>query len=386
MGLKHGRKAQPTNRITLASSPLSRTGTTRRVGVAKLQRGEGRGRRPTTQGREQGLPPATAPHRPLRLFRVSNLSWNLLNLGHSLGVCSLVRNTRQMDDGSGHKGEGDDHVLVLQKQEWIKTQDMLKRKLVLEDDFDWSLPSAGSCSDDAHARGKLKYIAGVDISFLKEDPSMACAAVVVLDAITLEVVHEEFDVVQLQVPYIPGFLAFREAPILLGLLEKLKRNAPHFYPQLLMVDGNGLLHPRGFGLACHIGVLADIPTIGIGKNVDFLVFLSSHRTKSQFFSLPQLHHVDGLNQSEVRRQLEAEENCNKELISLTGQSGTTWGAAMRSCPGSSKPIYVSVGHRISLDSATAMVKFCCKYRVPEPTRQADIRSKVFLQKYQIPQQ
>ncbi|KAL6874026.1 hypothetical protein ACP4OV_014108 [Aristida adscensionis] len=269
-----------------------------------------------------------------------------------------------MDDAPGYK-EGDDHDLVYQKQEWIKTQDMLKTKLILKDDFDWSVPSMGSDSECSHSRGKLKYIGGTDISFLKEDPSTACAAVVVLDADTLEVVHEEFDVVRLQVPYIPGFLAFREAPILMGLLEKMKTNAHHFYPQLLMVDGNGLLHPRGFGLACHLGVLANLPAIGIGKN---------------------LHHVDGLNQSEVKRQLEEDENCDKELISLTGQSGTQWGMAMRSSPGSSKPIYISVGHRISLDSATAIVKLCCKYRVPEPTRQADIRSKLFLQKLQKTQQ
>ncbi|CAN6220492.1 unnamed protein product [Urochloa humidicola] len=268
-----------------------------------------------------------------------------------------------MDDGQGYK-EGSDHDLVLQKQEWIKTQDMLKTKLIVEDDFVWSLPLVGSSSGEG-ARGKLKYIGGTDISFLKEDPSTACAALVVLDADTLEVVHEEFDVVRLQVPYIPGFLAFREAPILLRLLDKMKNNAHHFYPQLLMVDGNGLLHPRGFGLACHLGVLADLPTIGVGKN---------------------LHHVDGLNQSEVRRQLEGDENCNKEFISLIGQSGITWGVAMRSCPGSSKPVYISVGHRISLDSAMAIVKVCCKYRVPEPTRQADIRSKVFLQKLQRPEQ
>ncbi|CAN6193747.1 unnamed protein product [Urochloa humidicola] len=270
----------------------------------------------------------------------------------------------EMGDDQGHQEEGNGHDLVLQKQEWIKTQDMLKTKLILEDDFVWSLPSVGSSSGE-DARGKLKYIGGTDISFLKEDPSTACAAVVVLDADTLEVVHEEFDVVRLQVPYIPGFLAFREAPILLRLLDKVKNNAHHFYPQLLMVDGNGLLHPRGFGLACHLGVLADLPTIGVGKN---------------------LHHVDGLNQSEVRRQLEGDANCNKELISLTGQSGTTWGVAMRSGPGSSKPVYISVGHRISLDSAMAIVKVCCKYRVPEPTRQADIRSKVFLQKLQRPEQ
>lgn len=257
--------------------------------------------------------------------------------------------------------EGDGSDTALQKQEWARTQDVLKSRLILQDDFGWSLPSMSSDSDQSDPTGgKLKYIGGVDISFLKEDPSTACAALVVLDAQTLEIVHEEFDVVRMQVPYIPGFLAFREAPILLGLLEKMKTNAQHLYPQLLMVDGNGLLHPRGFGLACHLGVLADLPTIGVGKN---------------------LHHVDGLNQSEVRRQLEAKENCNKEYILLTGQSGATWGAAMRSCPGSSKPIYISVGNRISLDSAIGVVKYCCKYRVPEPTRQADIRSKVYLQQH-----
>nr|TKW21944.1 hypothetical protein SEVIR_4G155000v2 [Setaria viridis] len=283
---------------------------------------------------------------------------------HRTRIFSLLRSKTGMGDEQGHQEEGDDYDLVLQKQEWIKTQDMLKSKIILEDDFVWSLPSVGSSSGE-DARGKLKYIGGTDISFLKEDPSTACAAVVILDAVTLEVVHEEFVVVQLQVPYIPGFLAFREAPILLGLLEKVKNNAHDFYPQVLMVDGNGLLHPRGFGLACHLGVLADLPTIGVGKN---------------------LHHVDGLNQSEVRRQLEGKENCDKEFISLTGRSGTTWGVAMRSCPGSLKPVYISVGHRISLDSAAAIVKLCCKYRVPEPTRQADIRSKVFLQKLQRPEQ
>uniref|UniRef100_A0ACD5UIG0 Uncharacterized protein n=1 Tax=Avena sativa TaxID=4498 RepID=A0ACD5UIG0_AVESA len=244
--------------------------------------------------------------------------------------------------------EGTSSDTALQKQEWARTQDVLKSRLILDDDFEWSLPSVSSDSDQNDARDKLKYIGGVDISFLKEDPSTACAAVVVLDADTLEIVHEEFDLVRMQ------------APILLALLEKMKTNAQHFYPQLLMVDGNGLLHPRGFGLACHLGVLADLPTIGVGKN---------------------LHHVDGLNQSEVRRQIEAKENYNKEYISLTGQSGTTWGAAMRSCPGSSKPIYISVGHRISLVSAIGIVKYCCKYRVPEAIRQADIRSKVFLQKH-----
>nr|XP_009420412.1 PREDICTED: endonuclease V isoform X3 [Musa acuminata subsp. malaccensis] len=227
-------------------------------------------------------------------------------------------------------------------------QESLKKKLVLEDDFAWGVPSQGLASGDGSTREKLKYIGGVDISFLKKDPSVSCGALVVLDADTMDVVHEEFEVTRLQVPYVPGFLAFREAPMLLGLLNKMKANAHPFYPQLLMVDGNGLLHPRGLGLACHLGILAHLPTIGIGKN---------------------LHHVDGLTQSAVRQSLEARENYDKDLIFLTGKSGKTWGVAMRSILGSSKPIYVSIGHRISLDSAISIVKTCCKYRIPEPIRQ-----------------
>lgn len=106
------------------------------------------------------------------------------------------------------------------------------------------------------------------MSFSKEDPSIACGCIVVLDLQTLQIVYEDYSLLRLQVPYVPGFLAFREAPVLLLLLDNMKKRANHFYPQVLMVDGNGLLHPRGFGLASHIGVLANLTTIGVGKNVN----------------------------------------------------------------------------------------------------------------------
>jgi hypothetical protein len=111
---------------------------------------------------------------------------------------------------------------------------MLKSKLILEDEFAWSLPSVGSGSDE-HESCKLKYIGGTDISFLKEDPATACAAVVVLNANTLEVVHEEFNVVRLQVPYIPGFLAFREVLCIFGCAIVLIQNFlffAHFNQQI----------------------------------------------------------------------------------------------------------------------------------------------------------
>lgn len=76
-------------------------------------------------------------------------------------------------------------------------------------------------------------------------------------------------------PYIPGFLAFREAPHLMKLFQKLKDTKPQFMPQVILVDGNGVLHQNGFGLASHFGVLADIPTIGCGKTVFYVDGISS---------------------------------------------------------------------------------------------------------------
>ncbi|KAH1094297.1 hypothetical protein AAZX31_14G119500 [Glycine max] len=199
-------------------------------------------------------------------------------------------------------------------QTWITAQNILREKLITEDCFAWKL-QAGSKEEEA-----LRYVGGVDISFSKDDPSRACGTLVVLDFHTLQVLYQDFSLVTLQVPYVPGFLAFREAPVLLQLLEKMKRSNNPFYPQLLMVDGNGILHPRGFGLACHIGVEANLPTIGIGKN------------------------------------------------------------AMRSTQGSIKPIFISIGHKISLQTAIMIVQMTCKYRVPEPIRQADIRSRDYIRK------
>ncbi|XP_027331368.1 endonuclease V [Abrus precatorius] len=241
-------------------------------------------------------------------------------------------------------------------QKWITAENILREKLITEESLGWELPSKSTSTITGSG---LRYVGGVDISFSKNDPSKACGGLVVLDFHTLQVLYHDFSFLTLQLPYVPGFLAFREAPVLLQLLEKMKRSDNPFYPQLLMVDGNGILHPRGFGLACHIGVEANLPTIGIAKN---------------------LHHVDGLNQSRVRKLLGAEENTSKDFINLVGNSGHIWGAAMRSTQGSIKPIYISIGHRISLQTAIMIVQMTCKYRVPEPIRQADIRSRDYIRK------
>ncbi|CAA7408317.1 unnamed protein product [Spirodela intermedia] len=256
-------------------------------------------------------------------------------------------------------GERDRAAPLSYQHTWIKQQDLLRERVIVGDDFCWA-----SGDGEGGVGSSLRYVGGVDVSFAKDDPSIACGALVVVDLQQRTqcgesesapgVIHEVYDVARLTVPYVPGFLAFREAPILLRLLEKMKHDAPSLYPQVLMVDGNGVLHPRGFGLACHLGVLANLPTIGIGKN---------------------LHHVDGLTLSRVRKLLQDPANISKDLVTLMGDSGRIWGAAMRSSSGSSKPIFVSVGHRLSLESCISIVRMCCKHRVPEPIRQADIRSR-----------
>uniref|UniRef100_A0A1J3DAY9 Endonuclease V n=1 Tax=Noccaea caerulescens TaxID=107243 RepID=A0A1J3DAY9_NOCCA len=259
-------------------------------------------------------------------------------------------------DGEGASGESSSGT---QLEKWTEEQDRLKKKLIAYDDFPWKLSSSIELPQGSEM---LKYVGGVDMSFSKEDSSVACACLVVLELPSLRVVHQDLSLLRLNVPYVPGFLAFREAPVLLQLLQKMRDDQNPFYPQVLMVDGNGILHPRGFGLACHIGVLAHLPTIGVGKN---------------------LHHVDGLNQSEIRRSLQLKENENEQVINLVGNSGFTWGVGFRPTRSSLKPIYISVGHRISLDSAVKIVNMTCKYRVPEPLRQADIRSRAYLQKHQL---
>lgn len=124
-------------------------------------------------------------------------------------------------------------------------------------------------------------------------------------------------------------------------------------PQVILVDGNGVLHPRGFGIASHLGVLCGIPTIGCSKKP---------------------FQWDEINYSEAKRLLSTENN-DKDHVLLVGSSGTVWGCALKSTPKTTNPIYVSIGHKISLETCIEVVKKCCKYRIPEPIRVADLSSR-----------
>lgn len=234
------------------------------------------------------------------------------------------------------------------RKKWDDEQNELKNQLVEEDAFDW-----GTCGNLTITR-----IGGVDISFL-DDGVSAVACIVVLDYPSLDVVYEKMQEVKLTAPYIAGYLAFREVSFLVDLLNELKSESPALVPQVIMVDGNGKLHPKGFGLACHLGVLGDIPTIGIGKN--FLV-------------------VDSMDMKDVKNSFR--ENCKKagDFYLLKGESGTIWGAALQPTDSVRSPIFVSIGHKLCLESAIAITSAVSNFRIPEPVRQADLRSRDYIRK------
>jgi deoxyribonuclease V len=181
---------------------------------------------------------------------------------------------------------------------------------------------------------KNPVVAGADISYDKRSDRLF-AAVVLLQLPGLEPVEHATVTDRARFPYVPGLLSFREAPALLKAFRKLRRR-----PDVVMIDGHGLAHPRRFGIACHIGWLLGLPTIGCAKSI----LCGEHGALSQ------------------RR------GASVPLVYNRGVVGCT----LRTRAGV-RPVYVSVGHRIDLRSAAGIVLRCApRFRIPAPTREAHI--------------
>ena len=160
------------------------------------------------------------------------------------------------------------------KDEWEKEQYALREQLIEQDSFDFSLESPLPAG-----KTPLRLVGALDISYSKYNDKKACAALVVLDYSNLVVVYEDYELGKrckylnlpsadtVDFPYIPGFLAFKEVPLYNRLIQRLRSSQPDLVPQIILVDGNGIMHTRSFGSACHVGVVADIPTIGVSKSV-----------------------------------------------------------------------------------------------------------------------
>ncbi|MEU9155272.1 endonuclease V [Streptomyces sp. NPDC048417] len=200
----------------------------------------------------------------------------------------------------------------------LAVQDELRGRVVLDEPG----PAAGA-----------GHVTGVDVAY-DDERDLVAAAAVVLDAATLEPVAEATAVGRVSFPYVPGLLAFREIPTVRAALDALP--CP---PGLVVCDGYGLAHPRRFGLASHLGVLTGLPTIGVAKNPFAFAYDDPHAPRGS----------------------------QAPLLAGTEEVGR----ALRTRDGV-KPVFVSVGHRVSLDNACAhTLALTPEYRLPETTRRAD---------------
>jgi len=177
-----------------------------------------------------------------------------------------------------------------------------------------------------------RFIAGVDIS-VNRWAKTGTGAVVVLSYPDFELIEVATATDRIEFPYVPGLLTFREAPLILAACQKLKNT-----PDLVIVDGQGFAHPRRIGIASHLGLCLDIPTIGCAKSRLIGTFEEPGDASGSFADL-----LD---------------------------NGQVIGAVLRTRTGV-KPVFVSVGHKICLSEAIRWILACCRgYRIPEPTRLA----------------
>ena len=217
------------------------------------------------------------------------------------------------------------HVIIRQLHDW---------NLSIGEAKQVQLELARQVSRKNEENKRFNTIAGVDISGAAPD-NTALAAIVVLshpDNKVIEIVRTRE---KLMFPYVSGFLSFREIPLLLSAFQKLTH-----VPDIIMVDGQGIAHPRRFGLASHLGVLLDIPTIGCAKSR-----LCGHHETPDNTAGSYTELID-----------------NDEVIGAVVKTKVNV-----------KPVYVSIGHKIDLQSAIDNVLQCCSnYRIPEPTRLAHL--------------
>ncbi|MEE9369577.1 MAG: deoxyribonuclease V [Pontiella sp.] len=207
------------------------------------------------------------------------------------------------------------HAWDVSPKEAIEIQKALQSHVNLTDDF-----------------GDIKTVAGVDVGFEKNN-TITRAAIAVLDFQTLEVIETAIAHRPTTFPYVPGLLSFREVPCVLEAMLKLSAE-----PDLLLCDGQGIAHPRRFGIAAHLGLLLDIPAIGVAKS----------RLTGKYAGVP------------------LEKGSYVPLI----DKGEQIGVVLRTRT-NAKPLYISPGHRVSIDTAHQLVMKCVtKYKLPETTRHA----------------
>lgn len=206
------------------------------------------------------------------------------------------------------------------REEAQRIQDALRRKQRIENDF-----------------GQLWLVAGVDVAY-DVSQNLAWASIVTMQMGALKVMDQAMAFAPADFPYVPGLLSFREIPAILAAMKKLT-----FMPNLLMVDGQGIAHPRRMGIAAHLGVLMDLPSIGVAKS-----------------RLTGSYEEPGPRKGDQSQLMAGEERIGSVLRSKENTN----------------PLFISPGHRVDMDTAVMLTLQCLtRYRLPEPTRLADKLSK-----------
>ncbi|MCS7262971.1 MAG: endonuclease V [Aquificaceae bacterium] len=198
-----------------------------------------------------------------------------------------------------------------------RIQEDCAKKVVQRDDFD-----------------RLELVGGIDLTFenVKQNPTRAWASLVVVRLVDLRVVYQKVVEGLVDFPYVPTFLAFRELPLILKLYQEAELK-----PDVFFVDGQGVAHPRGCGIASHFGVETNSVSVGVAKTRLFGYYKEPEGKRGSY--------------------------------SYLTYKGAVVGVALRT-KDYSEPVFVSVGHRISLKTAIELVLKTSLYRVPEPTRLA----------------
>lgn len=215
-------------------------------------------------------------------------------------------------------------------------------------DWNLSLEQARQVQQDLAARVRttaattnhFQTLAGIDLAYDKASDLGFCS-IIVFSYPNLEIVASKYIHARVEFPYRTGFLSFREAPLILQCLQGFSQ-----LPDLLVFDGQGIAHPRGLGIASHVGVLLNIPTIGCAKSRLIGDYEQPAIEKGSFSYLYYQQKTVGI----VLRTKKA-----------------------------TRPIFVSPGHLIDLDTSREILMTCAKYRIPEPTRIADIEVKKYKQ-------
>jgi len=210
---------------------------------------------------------------------------------------------------------------------------------------------------------KFFRVGGLDIGF-EVGTNRATAVLIVCEVqeAGLKLVYEDAIDLDMDLPYVSGFLFVRELPAYQTLLQRLRRWSPQLEPEVFLVDGSGMFHPREFGSASHFGVVENVRTIGVAKKL--LVF-------------------DDFGQEEGRKVEETElPNLGDEVKIIGTQSKRIYGIALRTSAcsrkkeASTRRVYVSVGHRVSLETSKQIILKCCDVAggsyIPEPIRMADL--------------